>query len=134
MTKKDFAPLLTLLLGIVCAGNAVAAPVLSSVGVGPEASGMIAPGGGATYTVTVSRIGSGNLDVYLTISGLPAGVSGSFSPAMVHFTGPTPTSLTATLTLSTPSSIPFGVYNFMVTADDGAVQDTKTTIGLLSIG
>jgi len=134
MTARKLVSLLNSLFVLTCAGSALGAPVLSSVAVGPESSGMIAPGGSDTYAVTVSRVGSGNLDVYLSVSGLPAGVSASFSPAMVHFTGPTPTFLTATLRLSTPASIAMGTYNFTVIADDGASHNQKTSNGVLKIG
>ena len=72
--------------------------------------------------------------MYVSVSGLPAGITASLSHAMVHFTGPTPTSLTASLTLTTSSSLPMGIYNFTVTGDDGSSHNTKTTSGMLLVG
>jgi hypothetical protein len=95
---------------------------------------MIAPGGTAVYSVTVSRVGNGDIDVYLSIAGLPAGATATFSPAMVHFTGPAPLSQTATLTISTTSAVLPGVYDFTVTGDDGASHNKKSGVGILNIG
>src|SRR5260370_31745134 len=71
-------------------GNALAAPVLTSVSAGPQAPDPVFPGSNATYVVTVNRTGNGNMDVYLSVSGLPAGVGAAFSPNPVDFTRSTP--------------------------------------------
>jgi hypothetical protein len=133
MTKQRFAALLTLFIGIAATTSVVAGPTFSAISIDPVAAATD-PGGSATYTITVSRVGSGNLDVYLSISNLPAGITASFLPTMVHFTGPIPTSLTAGLTLSTSRSLPMGIYNFTVTGDDGSSHNKKTTNGMLLVG
>src|SRR5437867_609284 len=113
---------------------ALAGPVLDSVTVSPQTPASINPGSNGTYTVTVTRTGYGDIDIYLSCSTLPAGASATFSPSMIHFTGPTPTSGTATLTISTTASTPTGVYAFTVTARDGASFNTRTDTGTLTIG
>jgi len=118
----------------MCASTGLAGPVLSSVAVGPQLPGPISPGESAAFTVTVSRIGNGNIDVYLTISGLPAGATPSFSPGMVHFTGPSPIADASALTISTTASTPGGTYPFTVTGDDGASHNLKLGAGVLIIG
>lgn len=87
--------------------------------------------GTATYLVTVNRSGSGNLDVALGISGLPAGATGSFSPSTVSFTGNTPSSKTSVLTISSVASTPAGTTTFTVTGTAGST--TKTAYGTLTV-
>src|SRR5258708_7398659 len=125
MKMTRLSILSTLASGILCASNALAAPVLSAVAVGPQLPSPINPGQSASYTVTVSRVGNGNIDVYLTIAGLPAGATASFSPSPVHFTGPLPLSETSTLTISTSDYTPLGIYHFTVTGDDSSIQNVK---------
>ena len=134
MKKTLLYSLSALAFATLCAGTSIAGPVLDSVAVGPQSPGPINPGETASFNVTVSRTGNGNIDVYLTISGLPSGATPSFSPCMVHFTGPSPLAQISTLTISTTSSIPRGIYPFTVTGDDGASHNIKIGNGLLIIG
>ncbi len=101
-------------------------------------SGILTSGtaGSGTYTVTVNRTGNGNLDTALSITtALPTGVTASFVPATVSFTGNTPESKTSTLTLTTTSGSPEGVTNFTVQGmDTGNEGATQTTSGTLTIG
>ena len=108
-----------------------AASVLSSVSISAQTNGPIIPGATAYYSVTVSRTDNGNLDVYLSVSGLPAGATGYFSPAMVHFTGSTPSSGTTTLAISTDSSVTGCSNLFSVTGTDGGSFNIKTCTGAL---
>jgi hypothetical protein len=130
--------LLTSIAGIVlllnCEKPASASPVLDSVGVGPQAPASINPGSNATYSVTVNRTGTGNIDIYLSCSNLPAGATANFSPTMVHFTGSDANSATSTLTIATTGSTPTGVYGFTVTARDGGSPNIRTNTGTLTIG
>jgi len=134
MKKNLLNSLSALVFATICAGNGMAAPVLDSVAVGPQSPGPINPGETAAFTITVSRTGNGNIDVFLTISALPAGATASFSPGMVHFTGPSPLSEASTLTISTTASIPRGIYPFTVTGDDGSSHNIKIGSGILIIG
>src|SRR5258707_3487148 len=99
--------------------NVLAGPTLTSFGAGPQIPAPVCRGSNATYVVTVSRTGNGNMDVYLSASGLPMGVSASFSPNPVHFSG-SAAEATATLTLSTASYTPPGSSPITIRADDGA--------------
>jgi len=117
---------LTSLAVLISPGNLSAASVLSSVAISAQTPSAVAPGSNATFIVTVSRTDNGNLDAYLSASGLPAGATASFSPAMVHFTGSTPTSGTSTLTISTDGSLATCSNSFNVTATDGASFNKKS--------
>jgi len=134
MKKTILSSLTSLVFGVICASTGLAGPVLSSVEVGPQLPGPINPGESASFPVTVSRSGRGNIDVYLTISGLPVGATPSFSPSMVHFTGPSPLSETSALAISTTASTPRGIYPFTVTGDDGSSHNLKLGSGVLIIG
>src|SRR2546423_2534783 len=118
---------------LINSGDIMAASVLSSVAISLQAPGPLVPGDAATYIVTVSRTDNGNLDVYLSASGLPAGTTASFSPSMVHFSGSTPTSATATLTISTDASLATCSNSFSVVANDGGSPNQRTCTGTLTL-
>jgi hypothetical protein len=111
-------------------------PKVGSATVGAQV-GTLTSGtaGSATYQITVNRGSgggsSGAFTASFTISGLPAGVTSSFSPDPVSFT-PTQNSRTATLTLTTVAATPSGVTPFTVKAatstDDFAVANGTLTI------
>jgi len=128
--NKNFT---TLLIILACATRALAGSSIGSVSVGSQSPTLVTPGSNATYTVTVTRAGTGNLDVYLTITNLPAGVSASFAPSMVHFAGGPSTGF-ATLTLATTAGVVPGTYNFTVTGRDGGSGNFKTADGVLVVG
>ncbi len=132
MKLLSFVSLTSLVLSLN-SGDIMAASVLSSVAISSQAPGPLVAGGAATYIVTVYRTDSGNLDVYLSTSGLPAGTTASFSPSMVHFSGSTPTSATATLTISTDASFTTCSNSFNVVANDGGSFNQKTCPGALTL-
>src|SRR5262245_47845200 len=101
-------------------GNVLAESTVSSVSSGPQSPDPVQAGSNATYVVAVNRTGNGNLDVYLSATGLPAGVTATFSPIPVHFTGAVITSATAQLVVTTDASTPAGSYPFTIVADDGS--------------
>jgi hypothetical protein len=73
----------------------------------------VAQGGVATFSVSVTSVGSFSAPVTLHVSGLPVGVSGAFSPGAV-----TPAeggTVTSTLTIPTSLTTPIGSYNLTVT-------------------
>jgi hypothetical protein len=76
-------------------------------------------GGTATYTVTISRINGFSSAVSLTVSGLPSGTTGSFSPNPA-------TGTTSTLTLAVSSGTKRGTYTFTVTGTGGTLTRTAT--------
>src|SRR5581483_3748659 len=59
-----------------------------SVGASPSTQ-TVAPGGSTSYTVSVSGSGGFSGSVSFSVSGLPAGASGSFSPTSVSGSGST---------------------------------------------
>ena len=119
---------------LALSGSVLGAPVLSSVSSGPQTPDPVQAGSNATYVVTVNRTGNGNIDVYLSAAGLPAGVTATFSPVLVHFTGSTITSATAQLVVTTDASTLPGSYNFSLVADDGASHNTVTNTATLNVG
>jgi len=81
----------------------------------------------ATYTVTVTGSGAGGVTATLGITGLPAGASGTFSPASVTVNN---SSANSTLTITTSTSAQAAATTFTVTNTDNSVTGTGTlTIG-----
>ncbi|SRR6266446_5231542 len=133
MNKQRLVPLLVLPLMLACSRETFSAPTLTAVDVGPQSPSPVCQGGAATFVVTVTRIGNGNMDVYLTAAGLPPGATASFSPNPVKFAGPTPPTGTSTLVISTTGGTPPGADPFSVIADDGGSLNTKTNTGALNV-
>jgi hypothetical protein len=75
-------------------------------------------GGTASYTITITRSGGFNSPVNFSISGLPSGASGGFSP--------NPTTTSSVLTVSVTSSVARGSYTFTVTGAGGSPTVTHT--------
>ncbi len=95
-----------------------------SISISPP-SVTLPPGGRtATYSVAVTRTGSFSDRVYFSISGLPAGTRGSFSPSSTRGNS-------STLTVRTASSTPPGSYLFTVTASGGSPTLTHTSTATL---
>jgi hypothetical protein len=84
------------------------------------------PDSNLVYTVTtVGRGGAGLLEVMLTAGGMPPGVTVTFSPSMLRFTGNQITSQTATMTVHCPSLLPLDCYPFTLT---GTAQRESITV------
>lgn len=81
--------------------------------VSPSSQTVSRSGGTLTYSVTVNWQNSFTDPVNFTISGLPAGVSASFTP------NPTSTN-TSSLKLTIPSSVSRGTFTFTVTGTGGS--------------
>jgi hypothetical protein len=77
------------------------------------------------YVTTVGRAGSGLLEVALTADDLPAGVTVTFSPEVLRFTGTKVESKTAKMTVHCPSLMPVDCYPFTLT---GTAQRESLTI------
>ena len=82
------------------------------------ASLSVAAGASGTSTVTVTPTGGFTSAVALTASGLPTGVTASFSPAS--------TTSTSTLTLTAASTAAAGTYPITVTGTSGSTTHTVT--------
>lgn len=130
--KQSFSFLARLLIGLGSCSVAQAMSTLDSVTIEPQWPDSTNPGPVVLYTVTVTRAGQGELDVTLSVAGLPDGATGVFSPSVVRFTGQVPSNLTATLTVTCTNVMPVDPYPFTVTADDllGMVMTTTNTAGL----
>jgi subtilisin family serine protease len=79
----------------------------------------VTQGGPASYTVSVTRTGGFTGGVSLSISGLPAGASGTFSPNPA-------TGASSALSVTTSPTTPAGSYVFTVTGASGTITRTAT--------
>jgi uncharacterized repeat protein (TIGR01451 family) len=86
-------------------------------------SRSILQGSSTTYAVTVTPIGGFAGSVDFSVTGLPSGASGSFSP--------TSSTTSSTLTVSTSESTPLGNASLTITGVSGAL--TRTTSATLSM-
>jgi hypothetical protein len=126
MKNKISALLLaaTMSLGSTGVSHAMSSLVsLSSEPVWPTSS---TPDGNLIYNITaVGRAGSGLLEVALTAGSMPPGVTVTFSPTTLRFTGNQVTSQTTTMTVSCPWLIPLDCYPFTLT---GTAQREAITV------
>lgn len=100
------------------------APPDFSLSVTPSSVTVPRAGGTATYTVSINRTGGFASAVTLSVSGLPAGASGSFSPNPV-------TGTSATLTVTVSAGTARGTYPFTVTGTDAGATLTRTATATL---
>jgi hypothetical protein len=91
-----------------------------SISVSPS-SQSVSTNSSTSYTVSVSALGSFTSTVTLRVSGLPAHVSGSFSPGSVSGSG------TSTLTVSATTSLTAGTYTLTITGTGGGVTHSANT-------
>jgi chitodextrinase len=80
----------------------------------------VAPGGGASFTVTVSPGTGFSGTVSFSVSGLPSTATAAFNPTTVTTSGST------TLTVSTTSSTPVGNYPLTISGSSGGLTVTST--------
>ena len=74
------------------------------------------PDNNLAYNITtVGRGGAGLLEVTLTAGDMPPGVTVTFSPSVLRFTGNQLTSQTATMTVHCSSPLPLDCYPFTLT-------------------
>lgn len=90
-----------------------------SLSISPSLVTLPRTGGTATYTVTITRTGGFNSAVTLSISGLPSGATGSFTPNPAS-------GASSTLTVTVNASVPRGTYLFTVTGNGGNPTLTRT--------
>jgi hypothetical protein len=103
---------------------------LSSEPVWPASS---TPDGNLVYNVTtVARAGSGLLEVTLTAGAMPPGVTVTFSPSVLRFTGNQATIQTATMTVFCPAPLPLDCYPFTLTGTAQRESVTVTNLVLFS--
>jgi len=78
----------------------------------------VTAGNAATSTVTVAALNGFSGSVSLSVSGLPTGATGSFTPPSVTGSG------TSTLNISTLNTAPPGSYTLVVTGTSGSLTHT----------
>ena len=83
---------------------------------------IVVRGSPATYTVTVSSLNGFSGTVQLTVSGLPAGTSGSFAPISITV----PPTGTSVLTVTTSSTMKAGTYTLTITGTSGSLSHATT--------
>ncbi|HKF23452.1 MAG TPA: hypothetical protein VKE93_17900 [Candidatus Angelobacter sp.] len=83
------------------------------------ASQSVTQGNSTTYTATVTPTGGFTGSVDLTVSGLPAGATGTFNPTPV-------TSGNSTLTVTTSSTTPTGTFPLTITGTSGTTTHTAS--------
>jgi hypothetical protein len=83
-------------------------------------SQTVTQGGNAVYTVSATALNSFTGSLSLSVSGLPTGATGTFSPATI-----TP-GTNATLTVTTKTSTPTGSPTLTITGTSGSLTHTAT--------
>ena len=91
-----------------------------SLSVSP-ASRTIVQGNGTTYTATVTALNGFSAVVTLTVTGLPDGATGTFTPTSVTGSG------TSTLSITTSGTTPLGSYTVTLTGTSGSLTHSTTT-------
>jgi hypothetical protein len=92
-------------------------------------SQTVVQGASTTYTATVTPSGGFTGTVTFSVSGLPAGASGSFNPASVTSSG------TSTLTVTTSTTTPPGSYPLTITGTSSTlVHSTSVTLVVSAAG
>src|SRR5438093_98670 len=89
------------------------------------ASQTVTPGGATSYNVTISPTGGFSGQVTLSVSGLPGGGNGTFSP--------NPASASSTLSVTTSASTPTGTYTLTITGVSGVLTHTTTVTLVVSV-
>src|SRR5439155_14508995 len=79
----------------------------------------VAPGGSTSYTVTINPTSGFTGPVSLSVSGLPSGASGSFTP--------NPATTSSTLALTTSASTPDGTYTLTIAGVSGGSLTIRRT-------
>lgn len=126
MKNKVYAVLLGLAVTLASAGVSHAMSELISLSTEPTWPTSSTPDNTLIYNVTtIGRGGSGLLQVTLTAGAMPPGVTVTFSPSPLRFTGNQLTAQTATMTVHCPSPLPLDCYPFTLT---GTSQRESVTI------
>lgn len=87
------------------------------------ASSIVRPGTGASYMVTVAPSNGFDGNVSFAVTGLPSGVTPTFTPGSLFGSG------SSTLSLATSSSTPAGSYPLTITATSGTLShSTQVTL------
>ena len=82
------------------------------------ASQSVSPGANTSYSATVAAQNGFSGTVNLSVSGLPSGATGTFTPASINTSG------SSSLAISTTASTAAGTYPLTVTATSGTLSHT----------
>ena len=111
------------------AGLSDPSPPTRTITVSPDFSVAASPssqtvteGGSTSYTVTVTALPGFTGSIALSVAGLPAGTTGSFSPATIATSG------TSTLTVATAASTPAGGSTLTITGVSGSLTHSTSAI------
>lgn len=132
--KSELSALFSVMAVVLVGTHRAAADShLTSVTLSPQSPSVACRGAAATNVVTVTRVESGALDVYLTATGLPVGATATFSPNPIRFKNNT-SSMDATLVITTEERTFVGANPFQVIATTGG-QDRNcvTNTGSLEL-
>ncbi|MEM2924369.1 MAG: PA14 domain-containing protein [Methanocellales archaeon] len=101
-----------------------------SISASPSSGSVKTTGGSTNYTITLTSLYKFAGSISLSISGLPAGASATFSPNPVSLSaGQTKTS---TLTVSVPPGTPVGDYTLTITGISGSLShSTSVTLKVI---
>src|SRR3989449_193010 len=83
------------------------------------ASRTVAQGGSTTYTANISRLGGFTGGVTFSVTGLPAGATGTFNPNPA-------TANSSTLTVTTAATTPTGSFGLTITGGSAALSRTPS--------
>ena len=126
MNNTISALLLAATLGLASTGVSHAMSSLISLSSEPVWPTSSTPDGNLIYNITaVGRAGAGLLLVDLTTGDMPPGVTVTFNPSSLRFTGNQLTSQTATMTVSCTWPLPLDCYPYTLT---GTAQRESITI------
>ncbi len=129
MKKRMYTTLVAVVLTLTTASVCHAMSELISLSTEPVWPTSSTPDSNLVYTVTtVGRGGAGLLEVTLTAGDMPPGVTVTFSPSMLRFTGNQLTAQTATMTVHCPYLIPVDCYPFTLTGTALRESITVTNI------
>lgn len=84
------------------------------------ASQTVTAGSSTSYTASVAAVNGFTGTVSFSVSGLPSGASGSFSPTSVAGSG------SSTLSVSTSSTTPAGTFTLTITGTSGSLTHSAT--------
>jgi hypothetical protein len=90
-------------------------------------SQSVVQGGGTSYTASISPSNGFNAAVAFSVSGLPSGATGTFSPTSVTGSG------SSTLSVTTSGSTSAGTYTVTITGTSGTLVRTKTVTLFVSV-
>jgi hypothetical protein len=130
MKRQLRALLLGLTFSLASVGVSHAMSELLSISEEPVWPISSNPDGSIVYNITTAgRAGSGLLEVTLTAGDMPPGVTVTFSPGVLRFTGNQATNQMATMTVYSTNLIPIDCFPFTITGI--AQRETFTCTNLV---